>query len=252
MNIEKLENEERGIVSLTPIEIKDLEALKIKLFKGKESSKDLEDARCEFERYAKYLEAGIPQIYWGIDWDDFKGDEKAYKFVQLYLKHIDDAMDHGQGFIFYGQHGTGKTTLSCLIAKSVIKMGYTVKFISIAKIIDLITESFDSREKKNRLDIVIERVEFLILDDLGKEYLGVRRQLSPMVSLKLDSLIRERGNRGKVTIATTNYSKKEIKESYGDSVFSVLNGACKAIRVEGEDYRLYRSQKFWEELEKKK
>jgi DNA replication protein DnaC len=92
---------------------------------------------------------------------------------------------------------------------------------------------------------MIERVEFLILDDLGKEYKGVRGQLNPMMTLKLDSLLRERINRNLVTIGTTNYPLNAIKEQYGESVMSVLSGSCKLFEIKGVDYRPIRSFNFW-------
>ena len=234
----------RGIVDPTPFEIEELNLLKESIFK-KEGCKN-ETLRVEFELKAKYLLAGIPVAYWDIDWKDFKGDAKAKNFTMLYCENIHEAFKQGQGMIFSGEHGTGKTTLSCLIGKHALKNGYTVKYISVSKILDLINESFVSKQSKDRLDTMIERVEFLILDDLGKEYKGVREQLAPMMSLKLDSLLRERINRIRVTIGTTNYNVKAIKDKYGDSVMSAIYGSCKIVEVAGCDYRTVKGEKFWE------
>lgn len=229
----------RGKVEPTPFEIEELNLLKVRLLK---TEKD----RPDFELKAKYLLAGIPQSYWDIDWQNFRGDPKAKSLVQLYCEYLKRALEEGQGIIFSGQHGTGKTTLACLIGKMALKQGFTVKYISIAKILDLINESFESKQAKERLDTMIERVEFLILDDLGKEYKGVREQLTPMMNLKLDSLLRERLNRIRVTIGTTNYDVKAIREKYGDSVLSAIYGSCKIIEVTGYDYRTIKGEKFWE------
>jgi DNA replication protein DnaC len=231
----------RGKVEPTPFEIEELNLLKTRLLK---TEKD----RPEFELKAKYLLAGIPQSYWDIDGQNFRGDPKAKNLVRLYCDHLKEALEQGQGIIFSGQHGTGKTSLACMIGKEALQQGFTVKYISIAKILDMIIEGFDSKQAKERLDTMIERIEFLILDDLGKEYKGIREQLTPMMNLKLDSLLRERLNRIRVTIGTTNYDVKAIKDRYGDSVMSAIYGSCKIVEVGGYDYRMVKGEKFWEEI----
>jgi len=228
----------RGIIEPTPLEVEELLILKDKI-------KSSGGTRQEFNRKAKYLLAGLPMSYWDIEWKDFEGSREAFDFAKAYCDNISKALEQGQGIIFSGPHGAGKTTLSCLIGKTAIDKGYSVRYISIAKIIDLIMDSFEVKANKNRLDIMIERVEFLILDDLGKEYKGVRGQLNPMMTLKLDSLLRERINRNLVTIGTTNYPLNAIKEQYGESVMSVLSGSCKLFEIKGVDYRPIRSFNFW-------
>jgi len=235
----------RGKLPLSAMEIEELNMLKDKIY-SKTGKK--EELKKEFKRKADYLNAGIPPLYWDIDWEDFRGDKVSFDFVRKYIENIEKALEAGQGIIFSGSHGTGKTTLACLILKEAIKRGYTARYISAAKIIDMIMENFNHKGR-NRLDILIERVEFMVLDDLGKEYKGVRGQLNPMVSLKLDSLLRERVNRSLVTISTTNYTLKAIQREYGDSVLSVLGGTSKGIDVKGLDYRIRKRKDFWKELD---
>jgi DNA replication protein DnaC len=246
MDNQEIDKAVRGIVEPTSIELGDLLLLKEKL---KEKKGDPAVIRQEFEVKAKFLLAGIPPSYWGIGFDDFKGDKDAKRLVKLYCEHLAEAIEQGQGIIFSGAHGTGKTTLACLIGKTALMDGFTVRYISIAKILDLINESFASPAAKHRLDTMIERVEILILDDLGKEYRGVREQLTPMMTMKLDSLLRERLNRIKVTIGTTNYDLKAIKDHYGESVLSAIYGACKVVEVKGGDYRTIKNEKFWKDLD---
>jgi DNA replication protein DnaC len=235
----------RGIIDLTEIEVAELNLLKEKIFMKQGDKQDLKQ---EFEIKAKFLTAGIPASYWDISWKEFKGDPKARDLVKKYCDHLPEALEQGQGIIFSGLHGVGKTTLACQIGKTALEKGFTVKYISIARILDLITESFDSKTAKERLDTLIERIEFLILDDLGKEYRGVREQLTPMMNLKLDSLLRERLNRIRVTIGTTNYDVEAIKNKYGDSVLSAIYGSCKLVEVTGADYRTVKGESFWENL----
>lgn len=235
----------RGAVDLSPVEVEELKVLKERIFSA---TKDKKEARAEFEQKVKYLTAGLPSIYWDMTWKDFVGDPTARKIVQKYVDIIETAFDCGQGFIFSGPHGTGKTALSCLIGKAAIEKGYTVKYIPIGKILDMIMQSFNDKSYKESLYTVIERVEFLIFDDLGKEYLGVRKQLNPMVQLTLDAMLRERINRQLVTIASTNLTFDAMQSQYGDSVLSILHGCCKFQEVKGSDFRLIKGKQFWEKF----
>ena len=119
----------------------------------------------------------------------------------------------------------------------------------ISKIIDIISKGYDDNDKKENLNMIIEGVHILILDDVGKTYLGVKNQLSTMVNLKLDSLFRERINRSLITLGSTNYTEQELKSVCGDSVLSVIYGSCKIVEVKGKDFRRIQGQKFWSKLE---
>ena len=227
----------RGEIELTEIEVEELNILK---------------AKCEnipeFAIKSKYISANIPKAYWDIDWKAFRGDSEAKKLVQAYCKRLTDALELGQGLILTGLHGTGKTTLACLIGKEALTLGFTVRYTSVAKVLSMIMDSFDSKIIKQRLETIFERIEILILDDLGKEYKGVRAQLTPMMSLKLDSILRERINRNLITIVTTNFTLQAIKENYGDSILSIFYGSCHPLEVKGQDYRRVKSKKFWDGL----
>jgi len=241
----EIEKTLRGHVDLTPMEVGELKRLKKRIMDGEGTP---QEKREKLERSAKYLGASLPFSYWNMTWDDFtgKGHQGVKRFVQKYCERIEEALEHGQGLIFSGSHGTGKTAFSIMIAKDAIAKGYTVKYIPVAKVIDLLMESFDDKSFRADLFTVIERVEFLILDDLGKEYLGVKKQLNPMVQLNLDSMLRERMNRNLVTIASTNFEKTIIKNQYGDSVLSILQGACKFVEVTGPDFREVKMKQFWD------
>lgn len=231
----------RGVVEMTSVEVAELKALKQTVY-----AKDGDEAELkkEFEWKAKLLQAGIPAIYWGLGFEHYEGDTKAKAVTKKYVGMIDEAFKEGMGLLFFGKHGTGKTMLSCIIGAEAIKKDYTVKYIGITKVIDGIMAGFSNEQLKERLNTVITRTEFLILDDLGKEYRGIGDKLNPMVRLELDRILRDRVNRGVATIGSTNYGKKEISNAYGDSVFSIFRGNIHFVEVEGPDYREIKGGKF--------
>jgi len=238
----------RGIVKFTELEVEELNIIKEEVFTGKGTD---DDKRAKLQRAYKYFGASLPKSYWPIKWDDFIGDADAKKFVMAYCKNLDEALKCGQGLLFYGSHGVGKTTLACLVGKDALTQGFTVKYLPFSKLLDWVMSSFDDTSVKVAMNIVLERVEVLILDDIGKEYDGVRKQLNPMVRLRLDSVLRERLNRNRVTIISTNYNLQELNKQYGESVISILYGACKMLAVKGEDYRKGGiGREFWDKVSK--
>ena len=235
----------RGLVEMTPIEIAELRVLKQKIY-----SKDRpqESLKRELRWKAELLRAGIPQIYWPLGLKDFFGDKRAKAIVERYIGMLDEAFKEGQGLLFSGKHGTGKTMLSCVILKEALKKGYTIRYLDTPKILDNIMAGFGDKQIKSRLETIVAGTEFLVIDDFGKEYKGVGDKLMPMVQLEFDRILRMRINRGKVTIGTTNYEKKIIEKVYGDSVCSVFLGHMQVINVAGGDYRAWRGIQFGEKL----
>ena len=70
-----------------------------------------------FEKYYDNHEAGIDREYWKKELLDWQGDPKAYQFLDKYLKNLPSYFQDGNGMIFYGGIGTGKTLLSVFILK---------------------------------------------------------------------------------------------------------------------------------------
>jgi len=235
----------RGIVEMAPIEIAELKALKQKIYA--QPKPDAENKK-EFMWKAKLLQADIPQIYWDKVFHNFCNDDRAKAITERYVSMIDEAYDEGMGVLFAGKHGTGKTMLSCIVLKSALKNGYTVRYLDTPKIIDNIMAGFGDRQIKDRLSTIVAGTEFLVIDDFGKEYKGVGDKLAPMIQLEFDRILRLRIGKGKVTIGTTNHNSNSIRKAYGDSVCSIFLGHMQLIPVVGEDYRVHRGEKFGKRL----
>lgn len=234
----------RGDIDVDDMVAEEVLQLKRNLF---DSADDQENAQKKFLEQSEYVVARIPQIYWNIPLDVFP-DKKVQNIVEKYCLFLNQAYSHGQGIIFSGAHGTGKTLLSCYIAQRALEKGYTVRYMPFSKLIDLLFQGMRNPELLKKIYLMIERIEFLVLDDLGKEYTGVNDQLNQKVSLSVDVLLRERVNRGLVTILSTNYTQRDLKQRYGDSVFSIMSQVGRLVPVKGYDYRLIQGEQFWTKI----
>ena len=239
----------RGIVDLTPMEVAEMQVLKEKITKKGEGK---EECKKEFARKVKYLTAGIPEIYWDLGMEHFVGDPSAKEIVERYLSLFEEMIEGGLGLLFLGGYGTGKTMLSCIIGKHAIEKGYTVRYMPIASILDNIMAGFGDKAVKERLNTIVTRVEILIIDDWGKEYQGFGDKLGPLVTIEFDRIFRDRINRKKVTIGSSNYGADDIVKKYGYSIMSVLSASMQIVKVTGTDHRLAMTDKIKAKLLGKK
>jgi len=182
----------------------------------------------------KMLSAGILEEFWDLDIDQYKGNEAVIKVVQEYLANLDNARKQGISIFFYGTNGTGKTFLGVEVLKEALRKGYSAQFTSLGGIIQALTDGWYDAEKRRRYEERIRDVDFLMIDDVGKEMRISKNGLTEMV---FDNLIRYRSFRNKPMILTTNSDIESVENVYGKSIVSLLHGKFIPIRVVGEDYR---------------
>lgn len=180
--------------------------------------------------HQKLLDAGIFELWWDKEIEDFLGDENAKNKV---TKYISTLVKHSKGIFFLGNNGTGKTYLMNCIMKEGIKKNFKVKVVSLNGILEKFTAGwYDEKEKANFQKDILE-VDLLGIDDIGKEI----RNKSGLSEMVFDNMIRYRVQRKKTTILTSNMLPKEIREVYGDSLASLFNEFVELIKVDGEDFR---------------
>ena len=86
------------------------------------------DCKTQLQLYKHYLRAGIGLNYQRLGFEDFHGDPKALDLANVYLSQHKQFVKGGMGLMYQGTWGTGKTLLTSLIAKELVKLGYTVYF----------------------------------------------------------------------------------------------------------------------------
>ena len=118
--------------------------------------------------------------------------------------------------------------------KEALRKGYSAQFTSLGGVIQALTDGWYDAEKRRRYEERIRDVDFLMIDDVGKEMRVSKNGLTEMV---FDNLIRYRSFRNKPMILTTNSDIESVENVYGKSIVSLLHGKFIPIRVVGEDYR---------------
>jgi DNA replication protein DnaC len=163
-----------------------------------------------------------------------KGREIYEKFT-LYGDNLDNARKNGISLFLWGSNGTGKTLLGVCALKEAIRQGYRAQMTSLGGILECYTDGWYNPERREQFNDRIKNVDFLLIDDVGKEY---RSKHSDFAEVAFDNLIRYRTFRQKPFILTTNTDIERIRNTYGKSLTSLIIGKCYGIEVSGVDYRI--------------
>lgn len=184
---------------------------------------------------------GVPKKFCNktlADFDTFgkKSLKQIKEFVQDYLDNLLDNIEENNGICLIGSNGVGKSFLSCIILKEVYKHRYSCRRVTFSSYITAYTESWGAN--KTDRDVIeqdlldkYKGVEFLVLEEIGKE---IDSKIAKPI---LEDLLRYREEKGLVTIICTNLTPKSLKDIYGASVCSLINGNMTVIVIDSEDRR---------------
>lgn len=178
---------------------------------------------------------------------DFKSANFLINQIADYVRNITNAKKKGISLLLAGSNGTGKTLLATSILKAVISKGMSAQMTSLGGIIQCYTDGWGDPRKRQIFDDRIKNSDFLLIDDVGKEY---QAKNSDLTEIMFDNLIRYRVFRRKPFILTTNTAPDDLRNRYGNSLMSLIEGKTIKLKVMGTDYRkAIQSKSLWEELE---
>lgn len=177
----------------------------------------------------RHLErANIPERYWTDVRLGNVPDSAPYKEdVLWYLRNLESNIARGDGLLLYSQaNGTGKTGLATIVLRMALMLGFTGFYIRAAALqtAEVTDRMFDEFELVSDR---VRNVDVLVLDDLGKEH----KAKSGFTENLVEDVIRERVQRAKATIITTNLLPGQLETEYSKDFRDVLREAFHPIHV---------------------
>ena len=170
--------------------------------------------------------------------DYYQGEdlENFSRALELCRKFAANPKDGYKNFFFYGNIGTGKSFLSCCVAKELLDKGLEVVYYSAGRLFDRLAAAknagrSDQEEDAGAVRSMIYECDLLILDDLGTEW------FNNFVFSELFSLINERILKEKPTIISTNLSLTDLKRIYSERLFSRITSNYLICKFTGSDIR---------------
>lgn len=181
------------------------------------------------------LNSNIGLSYQRLCWHDVHVEDGARAKVWDYLEHSRAYVGAGCGLILFGEVGTGKTLLATLLLKGLLAEGYDGYFTTFSEMIDTYTGGWYDAEERKWFHRRIKNAQVLVLDDIGREWQGRKKQHLPESTF--DEVLRHRVAGSLPTIITTNKSLDDLAVGYGGNVMSLLHERSTTYQFVGEDFR---------------
>lgn len=179
---------------------------------------------------------GLPSLFIDKTLDNYNRSKNpiAYKAAKDFV----ESFPNTKGLLFSGGVGLGKTHLCAAIANELNKKLYSTYFGNVVDVIGTLKSTYNSNSELTEseiIDMMTDKVDLLIIDDLGKE-----STTDHNLSL-LYRIINRLYENEKAIIITTNYTSKELKDklgSRGPAILSRITSMCRPIGLSGEDWRV--------------
>jgi DNA replication protein DnaC len=196
------------------------------------------------DKRAKLIEAAlIPRRYSECllaGYKPAKGNGSQLLAFNYAFRLVREYPEVDRGLLFMGTCGVGKTHLSVAILRGLIEKGASCLFYEFGSLLKEIQNSYNPATQNSELSALapVFEADVLVLDELGAS------KPTDWVRDTMMQIINTRYNDKKLTIFTTNYldsrrSEREetLENRIGVRLRSRLYEMCKAVLIEGGDYR---------------
>ncbi len=163
------------------------------------------------------------------------------QYARRYVGNFAEFQKNGQGLLFWGNVGTGKTFLAGCIANALMEKNIPVLMTSFPKLLNALGGLYSG--EKNEYLKSLNQYRLLIIDDLGVE------RDTPYVLETVYLVIDERYKSGKPFIITTNLSLEELRNpadlEHG-RIYDRIMERCVPVAFSGKNYRTDKGRKNME------
>lgn len=180
----------------------------------------------DYDLRQAYLNRGIWELWHDKEFKDYEGKQG---------KEVEKLVNSGSisNVILNGTNGQGKTMLMNIAMKGFFKQKKEVYVIDFRH---LIKEYLASWKKEDTLIPHLLTVDYLGIDDLGKEFNVGGGVSSDIANATLDYVLRYRIQRKKSTWLTFNLALSQVSEVYNGHIASLMKRDTIAIEFVGNDY----------------
>lgn len=164
--------------------------------------------------------------------DKADNENPALQYAHRYVKHWSEVKAQGQGLLFWGGVGTGKTFAAACIANALTEQGVPVLMTNFSKILNSLSGMFS--EDRNKYLASFGEFDLLIIDDLGIE------RNSEYAQEQVYNVVDSRYLSRLPFIITTNLTLTELKEPKDIAharIYDRILERCAPVRFSSRNYR---------------
>jgi DNA replication protein DnaC len=141
-----------------------------------EETNGARECECRRERVAAAraarLATSIPARYLEVDFDRWpitNLDQTIVRVVRKYCRKLDENLETGRGLYFFGEVGSGKTSLAMCVAKEVLRERRSLAIFSGPELLARIGATYDDGSRDSYLGLLdlLGSVDVLVLEDLA-------------------------------------------------------------------------------------
>ena len=187
----------------------------------------------EFMRIRQMKSAGLQdRAFYHYTFEKCDISQENTIYAKRYVEHFSEMAQTGQGLLFWGNVGTGKTFLAGCIANALLEQKVSVLMTSFPKILNALGGLYSS--ERNEYLTSLNRYMLLVIDDMGIE----RESQYTLETVYM--VIDERYKSGKPFIITTNI-QLDILTNPQDlehaRIYDRIMERCMPVFFGGRNYR---------------
>ncbi len=181
----------------------------------------------------KMKSAGLQdRTFYNYTFDRCDASQENVVYAKRYEEHFSEMAQTGQGLLFWGNVGTGKTFLAGCIANALLEQKIPVLMTSFPKILNALGGLYSS--ERNEYIASLNRYTLLVIDDMG-----IERESQYTVET-IYTVIDERYKSGKPFIITTNIQLDALKSPQDVEharIYDRIMERCMPVFFGGKNYR---------------
>ena len=181
----------------------------------------------------KMKSAGLQdRTFYNYTFDRCDASQENAVYAKRYVEHFSKMVHTGQGLLFWGNVGTGKTFLAGCIANALLEQKNPVLMTSFPKILNALGGLYSS--ERNEYLASLNRYTLLVIDDMG-----IERESQYTVET-IYTVIDERYKSGKPFIITTNIQLDALKNPQDVEharIYDRIMERCMPVFFGGKNYR---------------
>lgn len=181
----------------------------------------------------KMKSAGLQdRTFYNYTFDRCDASQENAIYAERYVEHFSEMVQTGQGLLFWGNVGTGKTFLAGCIVNALLEQKIPVLMTSFPKILNALGGLYSS--ERNAYLASLNRYTLLVIDDMG-----IERESQYTVET-IYTVIDERYKSGKPFIITTNIQLDALKNPQDVEharIYDRIMEKCMPVYFGGRNYR---------------